>query len=189
MTNKIRAFIVFLFLQLEYCICSRVCFERRKEVGDVFFWVCHWNLFIVKEFFFWKEERKWVMCFLVCNWSLLLLKSLFWKEIDRKWVILCFHVFFVSNWTILLLKSLFLKGERKWVMLCLVSFLFAIELFYCSRVFFEKRKKAGDFVFGVFFVCNWTILKSLFWKDMERANKMSNEKFFRTFPNMMWKGK
>ncbi len=32
--------------------------------------------------------------------------------------------------------------------------LFAIELFYCSRVFFEKRKKVGDVVFSVFFVCN-----------------------------------
>jgi hypothetical protein len=25
-------------------------------------------------------------------------------------------------------------------------------------VFFEKRKKVGDVMFGVFFVCNWIIL-------------------------------
>jgi hypothetical protein len=80
-------------------------------------------------------------------------------------------------------KEFVLKGDRKWVMLCLVFslftiglfycskmcflkekenrcdvvfgvFLFAIELFYYSRVFFEKRKKVGDVMFGVFFVCN-----------------------------------
>jgi len=43
-------------------------------------------------------------------------------------------------------KFVFERRMKMDEMLCLVSFLFAIEQFYCSRVFFEKRKKVGDVV-------------------------------------------
>jgi hypothetical protein len=53
-------------------------------------------------------------------------------------------VVFGVFWFTIGLKKSVLKGERKWVMLCLVS------LFYCSRVFFLKRKKVGEVVFSIF---------------------------------------
>jgi len=50
-------------------------------------------------------------------------------------------------------KSVF-KRRKKMGDVVFGVFLFAIELFHCSRVFFEKRKKVDDVVFGVFSVCN-----------------------------------
>jgi len=87
-----------------------------------------------------------------------------------------FGVFFVCNSTILLLKSLFLKGERKWVMLCLVSFCLQLN-YFITPVFFEKRKKMGDVMFGVFFFClqlNYFIAQKFLLKGYERANRKVN---------------
>jgi hypothetical protein len=132
--------VFFFCLQLKSFYCSRVCFERRKESG---WWVSLFaiEVFLLLKSLFWKEERKWVMLCLVFSLFAIGLfycsKICFWKEKENGWC--CVWYLFVCNSTILLLsKSFFLKRERKWVMLCLMFFLFAIELFYSSRVCFER---------------------------------------------------